>query len=96
MQVRNVGATTDRILKIHWAGYPDVHNRKQRWGGLIGQWGHDLLRGDVVRIPNSVPIHVIEAALNKVLRDSDAAVLVYPYGNKRSGASAMRVRTYNC
>jgi hypothetical protein len=42
-----------------------------------------------------VPIYKIEAALEAVLRKSDSAMLVYAYGKTASGASALRMRTYN-
>lgn len=95
MQVRHFPGTTHRILKIYWSRRADSKNRQARWGGLTSHWGHERVEGDIYRIPNSVPLYKIEAALNEVLRRSDSAMLVYTYGKTSRGASALGMRTYN-
>lgn len=86
--------TTDRIVVIQWSEWEDVTHRQQRWGGHLSSWKINRPYSDVYRIPKAISIARIEAALRDVLRKSDKAVLVYPHGKTRGGASAMRMRTY--
>ncbi|MFB6372135.1 MAG: hypothetical protein ABEN55_03250 [Bradymonadaceae bacterium] len=86
--------TTHRLVAIDWAGYDDKSNRRSRWGGHINSWDFEKLDEDVYLIANDVNISEIDEALQDVIRDTDRAVLTYPYGSKDSGASAMRVRIY--
>ncbi len=87
--------TTDKLLTIHWSGRGDVAKRTQVWGGKIGSWGVTKLAPALYRIPQNITLETIEGALNDVLLPSDRAVLTYPHGNLKTGASAMRVRLYN-
>ena len=45
-------------------------------------------------MPKRVTIDEIADALSSVLLPSDAAMLAYPHGSTRQGASAMRVRLF--
>ncbi len=95
LRISKVPATTDRILKIYRSKHADSTNRQARWGGLTRHWGHERIEADVYRIPSSLALYKIEAALKEVLRKFDSAMLVYPYGKTPRGASALRVRSYN-
>ena len=86
--------TTDRIVVIEWADYPDKSNRQETWGGHINSWDVEKIDDGVYKIPNSINISEIDEALQDVIRDTDQAVLTYPYGENDDGASAMRVRMY--
>ena len=55
----------------------------------------ERLDEDVWRIGKAVTLTRIDAALRDVLPPSDSALLVYPYGRTKAGASAMRPRVYN-
>jgi|GEM_PF-3941137 len=94
LKVRKHPATTHRMLTIHWSRMGNVAERRSKWGGLINAWGHEHF-GDVYRIPNSVAIYKIDAALQEALLPSDSAVLVYVYGKNKRGSSALRMVTYN-
>jgi len=86
--------TTDRLVVIDWSNYADSSNRQQKWGGMINSWDVEKLDDGAYLISNSVTIGDIDDALQKVIRPSDQAVLTYPYGETKNGASAMRVRLY--
>lgn len=86
--------TTDRILKVTWGAYPDLKNRKQRWGGLIQAWSTEKLDDDLYRVPRAVTLEEIDAVLAEVLRPSDSALVIYPHGTTDHGSAAMRVRVY--
>lgn len=86
--------TTDRILTIRFSGRGHVARRRSAWGGQINAWGAQRLSGSVYIVPKRVTIDEIADALSSVLLPSDAAMLAYPHGSTRQGASAMRVRLF--
>ena len=86
--------TTDRILSIRWSGRGKVARRRSAWGGRIHAWGIQRLATDTYIIPKRITIEEIAEALDSVLLPSDAAILAYPYGSTRAGASAMRIRLF--
>jgi len=86
--------TTDRILSIRWSGRGKVARRRSAWGGQIHAWGTQRLTTDTYIIPKRITIEEIADALESVLLPSDSAILSYPYGSTRSGASAMRIRLF--
>lgn len=86
--------TTDRILTIRWSGRGKVARRQSAWGGQMHAWSAKRLSSNVYIVPKRITIDEIADALGNVLLPSDAAVLAYPYGRTRQGASAMRVRLF--
>ena len=86
--------TTERILTIRWSGRGHVTRRRSAWGGQMHAWNTTRLAADVYIIPKVVTLDEITDALNRVLLPSDSALLAYPYGKTRSGASAMRIRLF--
>ncbi len=86
--------TTDRILTIRWSARGKVARRQSAWGGQMHAWSARRLSSNVYIVPKRVTIDEIADALGRVLLPSDAAVLAYPYGQTRQGASAMRVRLF--
>ena len=67
---------------------------RSAWGGQISSWGTQRLSTDTYIIPKRITIEEIADALDAVLLPSDAALLAYPYGSTRTGASAMRIRLF--
>ena len=72
-------------------------DRKQRWGTNAKlSWKCRKLDTDTWDVPEAVSAGKIEETRNDILVASDRAIIVFPFGKKKTGYSSMSVWTFNC
>lgn len=94
---KNTYTTSGALVTIYWSQRGKHVRRKTRWGTKASRtWRGTKLDRSTWDIPKSVPAASIEEAIREILAPSDRAIVVFPFGSKKSGASSMSVWTFNC
>ena len=89
--------TTGGVITIYWSGMGNPARRKTQWGNKASKsLGGKKLAGDTWTFDSRFNYTEIRKILDKILGQSDKAIILFPHGTTSGGAAQMSIHRYNC